>query len=236
MNIQKHTPAETFDEYQNKYNDTVNNAVSFTGLNVDFFTKVKAGYLLELAKENLGPTKDLSALDIGCGVGNFHPLLQNEFSALHGVDVSGASIERAAANNPDVKYESYDGMRLPYADASFDLAFTICVVHHVPPANWKNFAAEMHRVLRPGGLALVFEHNPQNPLTMRAVNSCPFDEDAVLLRSKETISLMSGAGFSDVKARFILSIPAGNGFLRKIDRVFSKIPFGAQYYVSAKRS
>lgn len=82
---------------------------------------------------------------------------------------------------------------------------------------------------------LVFEHNPKNPLTMRAVNNCPFDEDAVLLKSETTVDLLKGAGFVDVAWRYILSVPAGNRALRKVDALFSRIPFGAQYYVSAKR-
>ena len=45
------------------------------------------------------------------------------------------------------------------------------------------FVADMVRVTRPGGLVCVIEHNPLNPLTRLAVNRCPFDADAVLLRS-----------------------------------------------------
>ena len=123
---------------------------------------------------------------------------------------------------------------MPYADSSFDLAFTICVLHHVPPVQWPTFVSEMKRVLKPGGLALIFEHNPRNPLTMRAVNNCPFDEDAVLLRSEETEGLMRDAGFQAIESRFILSVPAAGKVLRGLDLVFSKLPFGAQYYVMAK--
>jgi hypothetical protein len=82
---------------------------------------------------------------------------------------------------------------------------------------------------------LVFEHNPRNPLTMRAVNSCPFDEDAVLLKAETTVRLLENAGFRDAVQRYILSVPAGNRMLRKVDSVFSRVPLGAQYYVSAKK-
>jgi ubiquinone/menaquinone biosynthesis C-methylase UbiE len=235
MNEEQQKTAETFNEYQPKYSNAVNDAVSFTGLNVDFFTKVKAGYILDITREHFADISHLDILDVGCGVGNFHGLLAPHFGSINGVDVSEASITNARKRHPDVSYKVYDGERLPYEDQSIDLAFTICVMHHVPTENWENFTQEMHRVLKPGGLGLVFEHNPRNPLTMRAVNNCPFDEDAVLLRNTKTISLFEGAGFSDVKSRFILSIPAANKFLRQVDGIFSSVPFGAQYYVSGKR-
>lgn len=228
--------SEVFDEYDKTYSATVNEAVGFTGLDVDFFTRVKAGYILDICEAHFGNTGQIKALDVGCGVGNFHDILAPRFEAITGVDVSAASIAEAKRRErPNTSYDVYDGLRLPYEDGAFDLAFTICVMHHVPPAQWESFAREMHRVVRKGGLALVFEHNPRNPLTMRAVNNCPFDEDAVLLRSEKTVGLFEQAGFRDVEHRFILSVPAGSKTLRKVDGLFSRIPFGAQYYVSAKR-
>ncbi|MEL7398803.1 MAG: class I SAM-dependent methyltransferase [Pseudomonadota bacterium] len=231
---QQEKTAKTFDSYQSSYSDTVNDAVSFTGLDVDFFTRVKAGYIRDVVQSVFGAASGVNALDLGCGVGNLHGLLRPDFKSLTGVDVSQESIATARKTHPDVTYDIYDGTRLPYGDAQFDVAFTICVMHHVPVDNWPGFVAEMKRVLKPGGLALVFEHNPRNPLTMRAVNTCPFDADAVLLRSHETEALFMSAGFSAVKTRFILSVPSATKSLRRIDRLFSRLPFGAQYYMSAR--
>jgi SAM-dependent methyltransferase len=235
MDPQQKQTADTFDTYKHTYSSTVNDAIAFTGFTVDFFTKVKADYIVDIAARQFLGRKDISVLDIGCGVGNYHKLLSPSFARLAGVDVSSECIATARSRNVDVEYKSYDGLTLPYGSGSFDLAFTICVMHHVPPSQWQNFAAEMHRVVRPGGLALVFEHNPLNPLTMRAVNNCPFDDDAVLLRSGRTRKLLQDAGFSGVKTRFILSVPAKNKLLRSFDRLFSWAPFGAQYYVSGER-
>ncbi len=81
--------------------------------------------------------------------------------------MSAACIQTARERNASVDYSVYDGQRLPYDDASFDFAYTICVMHHVPPAQWPAFAAEMRRVVKPGGMAAVFEHIPYNPLTRR---------------------------------------------------------------------
>ncbi|HCN91956.1 class I SAM-dependent methyltransferase [Hyphomonas sp. UBA5107] len=236
MEIKNSEIARTFDEHEAEYSNTVNDALNFSGLDVDFFTKVKADYIGDLVKSHFGKTSDAQMLDIGCGVGNFHPLLLSRFARIDGVDISPSSIERAQSNNPGVNYQCYDGDRLPFDDDTFDVAITVCVMHHVPPASWPSFAREMHRVVRPGGLALVFEHNPVNPLAVHVVNNCPFDADAVLLRAPKTKALLSGAGFEDVVARSIITIPPFNAFFRGIDRLFSRLPLGAQYYVAAKKS
>jgi len=233
MDTQQNQTAKTFDAYKDNYSHAVDNAIAFSGLSTDFFTRVKADYIREIASAHFSSTGNVEVLDVGCGVGNYHGLLTPHFSKLSGIDVSPACIETARKRNLSVVYKIYDGKTLPYDSGSFGLVYTICVLHHVPPQNWENFAKEMRRVLKPGGLALVFEHNPRNPLTMRAVNNCPFDEDAVLLRSEETERLLRQAGFQDVRSKFILSVPAANRFLRRVDGLFSAMPFGAQYYVRA---
>lgn len=236
MDPQQKAVADEFDKYDRTYTSAVNDAIGLPGLKADFFTRVKANYLVELLTDVFGSAQGVGLLDVGCGVGNYHPLLKNRVRTLAGVDVSAACVERAASANPEVAYSSYDGTRLPYPDASFDAAVTICVMHHVPTAHWSRFAAEMARVVRPGGLVVVFEHNPRNPLTMRVVNRCPFDRDAVLLRAEQTMALLTGAGLQAVAASSILTIPAGNAMLRGIDRMFSWLPLGAQYYATGRKA
>lgn len=233
MDPEQARTARIFDAYKNSYTQTVDESLAFTGMSADFFTRVKAGYILDLARDNFSAPDTVSVLDVGCGVGNYHDLLAPHFGKLSGVDVSGESIEVARRRGLRVSYDVYDGATLPYNDRWFDVVFAICVMHHVPPARWPTFASEMRRVLKPGGLALIFEHNPRNPLTMRVVNSCPFDADAVLLRSETTEALLSTAGFKQVRSRFILSIPAANSWLRRVDGLLSRLRLGAQYYVSA---
>lgn len=224
---------EVFDAYDETYDNAVNRAVSFTRMDVDLFTRIKAEYIREICEAHFGDCKQLSVLDIGCGIGNIHKILGHTFGTLHGVDVSSACISKAASRFSHLSYCVYDGIRLPFEDNSFDMAYTVCVMHHVPPVQWPHFARSMLRVVRPGGVALVFEHNPRNPLTMRAVNSCPFDKDAVLLQSSQVEKLLLETGFQDSATRFIIAVPAVSALLRKIDRVFSRLPLGAQYYVSA---
>ena len=221
-----------FDAYAKTYVDEVNRSIAFMGLKVDFATRVKAGYLLDLLGQHFGDSRKVRLLDIGCGTGGSHPLIADKLAGLCATDVSAASVAEAAAKNAGIDYRAYDGVRLPYDDHQFDAAMTICVMHHVPPAQWPAFAAEMKRIVRPGGLALVFEHNPLNPLTRRAVSNCEFDADAVLLGQRRTRALLGDAGFSAIKSRSILSVPSFGPGSRALDFALGRFSLGAQYVAS----
>ena len=222
-----------FDQYANSYERVVNQSLGFLPVKIDYFTQVKAGYLLDLLGQHFGQTGRLALLDVGCGTGNLHPLLVDRLGTISGVDVSRDCLARAAQRNPQLRYSHYDGTRLPYGDASFDAVTTICVMHHVAPAQWPGFVAELRRVLKPGGLAVVFEHNPRNPLTRRAVSNCEFDQDAVLLKTGELKRLLDDAGFKGVGSRSIFSIPSFGKISRAIDLGLGRLTLGAQYFVLA---
>jgi SAM-dependent methyltransferase len=224
------TPPSQFDAYAGSYDAAVNQSLAFLGVKVDYFTRVKTAYLLDLLTSHFGATAGLAVLDVGCGVGNYHPLLREHVRTLSGADVSAACVAQAEARNPGVTYRHYDGGRLPFADDAFDAVVTICVMHHVPPEHWPAFAAELKRVVRPGGLAVVFEHNPLNPLTRRVVSNCAFDADAVLLRQGRTRALLAEAGFGAVGGRSILSIPSAGPLTRRIDLALGRLALGAQYF------
>lgn len=224
-------PAQ-FDAYASTYEAEVNRSIAFVGLKLDYFTKVKADYLLDLLGQHFGETRGLSLLDIGCGTGSSHPLIRERLGTLSGTDVSAESLAEAASRNPAVGYRPYDGTRLPYGDDQFDAAVATCVMHHVPPPQWPGFVAEMKRIVRPGGMALVFEHNPLNPLTRRAVSNCEFDDDAVLLPQGRTRALLAGAGFAQVRSRAILSVPSLGPKSRALDLALGRLSLGAQYFAT----
>lgn len=51
--------------------------------------------------------------------------------------------------------------------------FAACVFHHIDQREHAALLRELLRVLASGGIALVYEHNPYNPITRHAVNTCP---------------------------------------------------------------
>jgi ubiquinone/menaquinone biosynthesis C-methylase UbiE len=221
-----------FDEYRDIYHDQINAAIGFSGQTQDHFTRVKADYFVEELTAAFGSATGLRILDVGCGHGDIHPYITRATrdASLTGLDVAASVVEEAKRRHPQNAYLSYDGHRIPFSDGAFDAAFAICVMHHVPPEQWSAFLDEMERVVRPGGVLIVFEHNPLNPLTRRVVNNCPLDENAILLRASDLKERARRAGWSGVRNRFIIFTPFGASLFRKMDRALAWLPLGAQYY------
>jgi hypothetical protein len=83
---------------------------------------------------------------------------------------------------------------------------------------------------------MIHEHNPLNPLTRHAVNNCPFDENAILIKSRTLQKLLIDAGFQDVKREYRIFFPRFLRSLRPTERHLRNIPFGAQYFVTGIKS
>ena len=224
-----------FDIHADEYSKKINKTLNKYGADHDFFTAHKAGLLLEILATHSKDPADMTLMDVGCGVGKVHAHLKQSFKSILGIDLSEPSIDVARALHPEVHYECYGGDVLPAADNSVDMTLAICVFHHVPVQQWQAFSAEMMRVLRPGGLAVVIEHNPLNPLTRHIVNTCPLDADAVLLQPRKLRGLFQSVGAEAVTSRTVLSVPPKASFLKKIDNYLGVLPFGAQYYTLAHK-
>jgi SAM-dependent methyltransferase len=222
-----------FNETKDNYSSTINQVVGFVGQDLEFFTAVKADLLHRVVQECLPASKRPRILDIGCGHGLIHPLLQ-DYDVV-GVDVATEVLPLARSANPGVRYVGYDGHTLPFETGSFDIAMAVCVMHHVPPAQWVSFLQEMKRMLSPDGIAVIFEHNPLNPLTRYVVANNEIDADACLLRGSTLQKLLREAGFGQLDTRNILFTPFGARIFRWLDRQLWWCPFGAQYYTVASR-
>lgn len=111
-------------------------------------------------------------LDVGCGTGRLAARLAALGYSLTGVDISHGMLRRMARLTPAAPVAAY-GYALPFADGVFDGALTVATLHHIAdPARVAHTIQEMVRVVRSGGLALIWDHNPGNPywpLLMRRV-------------------------------------------------------------------
>lgn len=225
--------AAEFDPYADRYEELVQDSIAFSGLDQSFFLAARARHLVDVTRRLVGDPATVRALDVGCGGGLNHPHLR-KLGRLEGIDISEPMIETARQRNPDVEYHVGDGTRLPFEDAAFDLAFTACVLHHVPFDERDTFARELGRVTRTGGLVVVFEHNPLNPLTRLAVHRCAFDEDAVLLGRREARRRLGDAGLRPEEDRYILFFPWQGRLFVRAEKALARLPAGAQYYVAAR--
>jgi SAM-dependent methyltransferase len=225
----------SFDEYADGYGDAVQRSIAFSGVEHELFTRRKASHLIDLVRRRLGAPDTVRALDVGCGIGSTDRYLVGRLGELQGTDISAEALKRAARANPAVCYTTSERGALPYADGRFDLVFAICVLHHVSRGDRPRFLAELRRVVRPGGLVVVFEHNPLNPLTRLAVARCGFDEDAILLTSRGARNELRAAGLHTVEHRFVILFPSEAPPVVAAERVFARLPLASQYYVAAAR-
>jgi SAM-dependent methyltransferase len=223
-----------YDRYRDRYRAELDHAVSFAGTSHDFFTRAKAEELVRLARLHLGDPARLEALDVGCGIGLTDRHLASRFRALTGTDVSPGVLETAARENPGVRYVLAERGRLPFDDRAFDLAFAICVVQVVAPEDRPRFVAELARVTRTGGLVVVFEHNPYNPLTRLVVRRCEFEEDARMLGMAEAEHLLQENGVTPVDRGFLLLFPSRRRRVLAVERALRRLPLGAQYFVAGR--
>jgi len=226
--------SEPFDGYAGSYEEAIEHAIGFAGIEHDLFLAAKARALLELATE-LGDLPSLKFLDVGCGNGRLDLHLQPHVGEVHGTDVSEGMIAEARSANPAGVYTHFRGERLSYNDNGFDVAFAVCVFHHVEPVGRPTLVAEMGRVVRPGGMVAIAEHNPWNPLTRLTVARCEFDEDAQLLRAGAARQLLESSGLTHVRHRYLLFAPTLAPRWLGIERRLGRLPFGAQYVAAAFR-
>jgi len=213
----------------------VNRSIAFAGVEQSFFTRGKARRMLDLLRRRGEDPARMRLLDIGCGVGLIHPFIAPAFGETIGADIAPDALEAARRANTNVRYRGYSNGRLPADDGAFDAASTICVLHHVPPAQWPTFVADAWRVLRPGGLFMVFEHNPWNPLTRLAVARCPFDYDAVLLSPRRLARLLREGGFEHVACEFMFFTPFAHPAIARIEERLRGCPAGAQYVAVGRK-
>ena len=228
--------SDIFDAHADSYSDDIEKVLGKYGAKHDWFMSHKSWLLRELLQRQGRTPGEIDLLDVGCGTSKIHSYLKNDFRAITGVDVSDNSLDVARKTHPEIEYKTYDGHRLPFGDSSFDLSMAICVFHHVPPEQWSELAGEMLRILRPDGLCLIIEHNPYNPVTQRIVSTCELDKDAVLLRPSKLRRIFKAVGASEIQTRSILTVPPIKSWLKRLDGTLGVFPFGAQYYLTAKKT
>jgi ubiquinone/menaquinone biosynthesis C-methylase UbiE len=137
-------------------------------------------------------------LDVGCGNG----FIAHHLSAMLGTRASGIDLGATAA--APIDYRQYDGAGFPMPDKSFDAVLLCYVLHHAQDVSV--MLEEVRRVLRNGGLAVIYEDMParlwdkglcwiHNQQWRGRTGPCTFRSD------EEWRALFNSMGFEIVNAR-----------------------------------
>ncbi|MDP9410960.1 MAG: class I SAM-dependent methyltransferase [Actinomycetota bacterium] len=91
-------------------------------------------------------------LEVGVGAGRWASSFDLATTRFVGVDISEGMVNAARANFPEGRFDRIgEDLRFPYDDESFDLVFSVTVMHHNPTPAKRTLLSEMWRVARPGG-------------------------------------------------------------------------------------
>jgi SAM-dependent methyltransferase len=105
------------------------------------------------------------ALDLGCGTGTNSIYLARHGWEVVGVDFSVLAIRRARRKarqaGVDCQFHHGDVTDLSFLAEPFDLALDIGCLHSLPPEAWGRYAAGAARLVRPGGLYLLYAFAPR---------------------------------------------------------------------------
>lgn len=122
----------------------------------------------KLIGEQTGGEKPLRVLDCGCGPAFFTVILAKAGHAVTGIDGADGMLEKARRNVADsgvaADIQKMDCHQLAFADASFDLVVSRNVTHAL--RDHRRVYTEWLRVLKPGGVLLIFDANWHLPLAV----------------------------------------------------------------------
>ena len=225
-----------FDQFADEYHNLHQENIRITGEKPEYFAEYKISDLSRVEQIVGGEFNNI--LDFGTGVGNSIPFLAQYFpgTSLFGTDVSEKSLTLAKERFDGFgEFSLFDGKTLPYQEGQFDLALANCVFHHIPAEEHIQLIQEVSRSLRSGGAFMIYEHNPINPMTLHAVNTCPFDENAVLLKRCQVRNVLREAGMEGVIQEYRVYFPAFLKLLRPLEKYLAWLPLGAQHFVVGKK-
>jgi ubiquinone/menaquinone biosynthesis C-methylase UbiE len=223
-----------FDRYASHYHELIRDPVRerFAASSV-FFAERKLQVIRRFCERAGIEPETREWLDIGCGQGELLRAGQRLFRTASGCDPSAGMLEYCS----DLSVRQQKSQEaLPFENRRFDFITIVCVYHHVAIDRRSALTDEALRVLRPGGILCVIEHNPWNPMTRLIVSRTPVDAEAELLSSRSVNRLMSAARISVLASRFFLFFPERiHSAFPVLENALERVPIGGQYAVFGKK-
>jgi ubiquinone/menaquinone biosynthesis C-methylase UbiE len=107
-----------------------------------------------------------AVLDVGCGGGELAAAARDIDAEMQwtGVDLLPEAVATAKGGHPWASFLEAAGDALPFADGTFDVAVAATLFSSLPSAEMElDVAAEIRRVLRPGGWLIWYDLRYGNP-------------------------------------------------------------------------
>ena len=140
--------------------------------------------------------RDARLLEIGCGMGSDLLQFARGGARCTGIDLTPRSVEitrhRFGLYGAGGNFMISDGERLPFRSESFDVVYSNGVLHHTPDT--AGAICEVHRVLRPGGVAKVMLYHR---------NSLNYWLEIVLRRGVLGLEFLRGRSAEEIMSRVI---------------------------------
>lgn len=214
-----------FNDYAQNYRKNLDKDLSITGGTSLFFAQYKAKKLQEFTSSKV--TTPQRILDFGCGDG----LMTNEVAKLfpnaqvHGVDPSSEIIALAKKICPTGHFQTSEKSLDIFQGKKFDIVFAAMVFHHIPFEEHAHYIREITNILAPGGLFVIFELNPFNPIAQYIINTAKIDENAKILMPWYTTRLLKPYGL--IKRKYCAYLPAFLKGLFPLEKYLEAIPLRA---------
>jgi demethylmenaquinone methyltransferase/2-methoxy-6-polyprenyl-1,4-benzoquinol methylase len=165
-----------------------------------------------------------SVMDLACGTGDLVPLLKKRFakdsSKVTGVDFCEPMLEVARTRFPEEQFVVGDALNLSFPDNHFDVVTVSFGVRNFEDLD--KGLAEIHRVLKPGGVIAILEFGQPSNLIFRSLYQ---------FYSKYIMPVIGGVLTGNKKAYEYLpqtaaAFPCAGNFIDRMDSVgFKKCCF-----------
>lgn len=223
-----------FDQFSKNYRKIVDENLWISGESSEYFAEYKVRMLCQWFPEKIN--QNLKILDFGCGDGLMTEYIRRYFmySKIYGADVSAESIKLAKEDFAGIDFSVIGGSTLDFESESFDLAVAAGVFHHIKEADQRAWVDEVFRVLKSGGIFVIFELNPLNLGTLYIFKNHPLEKNAKMLFPWRVKKLLSN--FADRAMKFYCFFPNWMKFLRPIERFIAWLPLSALYAGIGKKN
>jgi len=115
--------------------------------------------------------------DLGCGPGHVARYLHDQGVNVVGIDLSSEMVACASEQHPGLTFRAGDMTSLDFESASLAGIVSFYSIVHFDAASLSGVAREFHRVLSPGGLALVAFHVGVQVVHLDELFGAPVDLD-----------------------------------------------------------